>query len=354
MEVRSTPSGSPDIASTDTELTLKRMNTLVRQHKEGYALSDGTQRVERIYTYEYADGRFDRRGHGWLGFSKRAITERDSTGQQRSRLDIEYGRRSERYRTNATTEPVEKYVYPYAGLATRYTMTTALVQSEIGNLAQRTTDVEVDWQVKLSAVAQHPFPYMTARRTRVTEDNALLAQTQETFDVDEFGNQKLHSIVDKQSVTTNTIYNPGATRIANWLISLPREQTIQSTRNGVSADEAVWFFHDDTTGLLEVVDRERNNAALRQTTTFTHNDFGNVQLVEVEAAGEPPRSTAFTFDPQQIYPATVTNAKLQTTELRYDPRHGAASIVVDSNKVGRARLSTALAGCRTRRTQLAA
>ncbi len=332
--VRSLGNGSGDIASTDTELTLKRVNGLVKQHKEGYVLSDGSQRVERIYTYEYADSRVDRRGHGWLGFSKRSITERDGSGQQRSLLEIEYGKRSERFRTNATTEPVETYVYPFAGLATRYTTMTAPVQNAISNLAQRTTVVDVDWQVKRSAVAQQPFPYMKGRVTQVFEDTAVLAQTSEEFDVDDFGNQTLHKIIGPETVTTTARFEPGQTRINNWLISLPREQTVRSTRSGVTpTGYNVTFVHNDTTGLLETINREPSNLdpSFQQTTVFHYTPVGNIDVVSVEGNGTT-RSTSFVYDAQQILPTVVTNGNL-TTQFRYDYRFGAPTITVDPNNV---------------------
>jgi RHS repeat-associated protein len=311
------------------EECVKRMPALVSSHLERRAHSENNP-IDREVTYTYTDARMDRSGSGWLGFAQRTITEK--TDQQRQKLVIEYGKRSERLELAPGSD--SRYLYPFAGLATRYTLTSDPVPSELVTdlWTDRTTVTDVDWQLASSASAPRPFPYV-ANRTTVTRDNDVpVVESLQHFEVDGFGNITLDRVTEgADSTLVQTDFSPPPEWVANWLISLPRTVLVTSSRGGATGQREQSFTYD-ANGLLHTATRAPGNEPFETVTTYTPDAYGNVTTIEV-AAGEDVRSSEIGYDEDNVYPAVLRNARLHTSHLRFDKRHGSVSLLADPNGI---------------------
>jgi hypothetical protein len=311
------------------EECVRRMPLLVSRHDERRGNETGWPQ-EHTAIYSYSDARIDRGGNGWLGFAQRTIKERDGAGNERT-LVVDFGKRSERLMLAPSSNA--SYVYPYAGLATRYTLTSAAAAGELvqGGAVTRTSVTDVDWQVKQSASGR-PFPYVNNRTTTVSDNGVPIVATQEHFEVDGYGNVTLNRTTQGADVTTTvTDFTPTPEQEASWLISLPKTESVTSLRNGLSVTREQKFDYD-ALGFVTSHTRAPGSARFEVVTTFTPDGFGNVAVVDVTAGGES-RATAVGYDADGVFPATLTNAKLQTTQLRFDEANGGITVAADPNGI---------------------
>ena len=61
--------------------------------------------------------------------------------------------------------------------------------------------------------------------------------------------------------------------------------------------------------------------------------FGNVKQIIEATKSDPERITEITYEPDGIFPIIVTNAAAQKTQVRFDPRWGTPSGIVDPNGI---------------------
>ncbi len=353
------------------EMCLKQMSGLVSSHKEGFVAADGRDMVERSSEYHYVNARMNLTGEGWLGFDRRVIRSLASdspsqapTGSLHERIVTTEYEPIARYdakgqRIDSTKAVTPPYLYPLAGLPRTITIDdypgkSGLISTdppghpsiENGSYNRRTR-IENEWQVRLSAFAR-PFPVAFRRTTKTFdrpipaaplpfEDNGtLLSLCQDDSAVDDYGNV-VRSMERCQPEgqgfgevhLTDTFIVPDP---VNWLISNPTTIHNVSSRNG---DEAapVWGF-TYTNGLLESVTRVVGDTAKQHKTTYTRDDFGNVtQILEEVASGEPSRTTAITYEIDNVFPSTITNAKGQTTQVSFDTRWGTPITIADPNDI---------------------
>jgi len=361
------------------ETCLPKMVGLVSGHEEGFTVSGGTGKVvERQYTYTYYNARMNLTGHGWLGFDRRqtTLTVSGDLGPKRT-VTTEYEPVA-RYRWNSAAppscsptcaqddDPQPPYVYPLAGLPKTTIIDVHAQPFESSPLEEarydRRTRIDHTWEVGSSAF-DRPFPQMGARLTRVfdrprpdlpdpleppgqplpfEDDGLLLVDCLTHFFGDGYGN------IGAQTEWCQTIQvnNPAAVErtdtfvqftpdASSWLISNPELVTVISDRDGSNQVNKVQFTYDEE-GLLETVTRLPMVAGSQDDqhqTTYVRDDFGNVREVTAAAPGELPRTTAITYDSDDIFPETITNALGHVTQVRFDKRWGTFKTVADPNGI---------------------
>jgi RHS repeat-associated protein len=343
------------------ETCAKRLSGLVSGHSEGFIYSAtgggaGQEVYDRVFEYKYENARYHTAGHGWLGFERR-IEEFHEDGPltPASRTTTIEFEPPTRYTPNGTlaTDLTEPYLYPLAGMIKRVTVDQAISpdgtpQPLETTATSRRTRIENQWEVGMSVASGSspgwcPFPKLTARETTVhdralsapTEDDGqLLTTLAEIFEVDPFGRVHNHNQhfrlgdgedYERYSTTTNYTTNE-----ASWLISQPEYHAMHSIRDGHLESRSSNFSY--VNGQLTTANYF--GPGFTHTTTFNRNAFGNpYAIIESATTEEESRATVITYDTDNIYPATITNALGHVTQLHFDKRWGAPATIIDPNNV---------------------
>ena len=344
------------------EKCLKVAHELVSSHTEG-VVSQRNEVTERTYKYHYFNAHLSTTGHGWLGFDRRTIDLQaaDAAGSTTT-IDFEPLARftPEGDRTSNTAPP---YLYPLVGLPKTITVDvytdsgpTAVkppLQSDFFDSRVQTINT---WTVQESG-SRLGFPItlsrdVTSYERPVTggaflnpsrpafEDNGIfVSECFDEFEVDPFGNvtsddqkcQFQETWVERTSTTRSYQRDTAA-----WLITNPVHTKVTSNpaTGTISRATRTWDMGYTTTGLLQNVRRALNGSPDQQhTSSYDRDDFGNVRQITEQVPGESDRITAITYDPDNVFPATITNAAGQTTQLDFDSKWGAPSSIVDPNGI---------------------
>jgi RHS repeat-associated protein len=352
------------------EKCLPHITSLVSSDSEGFTDATGTPVSERGHTYQYLNARMNLTGHGWLGFDQRIVKGNDSGHDQTVVTDYEP---VARYDLNgqAIDSAAPPYIYPLAGLPHVVRIADGLVSRDPGFICTvhacdppplqtatfyRLTRIENDWGVQLSAYGR-PFPVVSSRDTStydkaletvappppLNEDGALLLSDcfVSNVVVDAFGNtthsDEICQNEEGESNAEETIMDQPTfeTDVANWLAFNPTEIRITSTRSDETQTQSWGLQYQN--GMLFTATRAPGNTAQQHKTTYLRDAFGNpYQITENVLSGEHSRTTTITYDSDNVYPTTVTNAVDQTNQtslVSFDPRFGTPLTAADPNGI---------------------
>jgi RHS repeat-associated protein len=341
------------------EKCLKTANGLVSSHTEGVVSSQGNAVTERTYKYHYFNAHLSTTGHGWLGFDQRTIDfQTPVAGGSTTTIDFEPLARftPQGNRTSSTLPP---YLYPLVGLPKTVTVDVYTdsglsavkppLQSDFFDSRVQTINT---WAVQESS-SRLGFPITSSRDVTSYErpvaggaflnpsrppfeDNGIFVS--ECFDeylMDAFGNvtsDKQKCQFQEEWVEFTHTIRSFQSDTASWLITNPVHTEVISD----AATEATrtWDMGYTSAGLLHSVTRALNGSADQQhTTLYDRDDFGNVSEITEQVPAEADRITGITYDPDNVFPATITNAAGQTTQLDFDSRWGAPFSIVDPNGI---------------------
>lgn len=342
IRYESTEDGQPTYTQGEfcawPERCLPRVTSaLVSSHFEG-SLDNGTR---RRFVYQYSDAKSDVAGRDWVGFGQRTITEYGGSGAKRSTTTINYDNFTVQ-NLDGSTGPISvgvPYFYPFAGLPLEVKTETLRERSPIdlpgSSTTKRDTVIDYGWQLGSStAGGGRPFPILSARTTGVFDDDEPLYSEGEGFLFDSLGNVLAYGRIGDGTLQVNTDYYPPD--FDNWLLALPHTSTVTSTRNQYTETRNTSYTFTPE-GLLDTVTREPTDSYYTRTTKLFRDAFGNVNDVTQTGnnsdTGTVVRETQIGYDAQGLFPASVTNALGQTTQVRYDDRHGALIMTGDPNGI---------------------
>jgi RHS repeat-associated protein len=341
--------------ATWPDTCVKKLTGLVSSHSEGLVDKDGNEVIERTFTYTYTNPRVSVTGHGWLGFDSRTITAMVPARagiSPVSRTTIEY--EPIRTRPLDSSDGKFRHLYLFAGLPKTTTITHGIEDEPITPPLQtapheRITEITNTWEERQSA-SGFPFPALTRRDTDVYEreralpfpapppsstSRELLSFCVEDITPDEYGNTEHHTRDCRQGEDseeireTSVTYVHDAANLDRWLISIPQAINIKSIR-GQEEQTQSWQPTFDDKGRLRFMTRA---GAETYTIEYVPDVFGNVTDTIENVANEPTRTTHITYDSQNIFPATITNALNQTTQVDFNDRFGSPTTVVDPNYI---------------------
>src|SRR6478752_4940437 len=134
------------------------MTGIVAGHVEKVSDPNGSETIERQYTYSYTNGRMNLTGHGWLGFDRREITFVSSApGDAATTTTIDYEPVA-RYTPNGevATDLSKPYLYPFAGLPRTTTVDNHVMDVNLfpplqNGFYERRVQTVNHWQVRQSA-----------------------------------------------------------------------------------------------------------------------------------------------------------------------------------------------------------
>ena len=334
------------------EKCLPHLNGIVSSHTE----------AGRTYKYTYKNAHVNVTGHGWLGFDQRTVNMTSGDVSTSTTVDYEANARYGLDGQPAASTSVH-YIYPFVGLPKQIRVTQlepdgAAVPPLQSGLFDRETVTTNTWSVKMSA-SNRPFPVVTSRDVSTydvprevllpggglggdhafppsSQPSHLLKQCTDSFDEDLYGNVKFDDtecqVRDATGLEYSITHSDFAVDEQNWLISNPGLITVDTgSLFPVPASHRSFHF-TYLNGLLSTVERQ-GTAAQQHKTTYYRNDFGNVWYKTEEAPSEATRNTVVTYDDDDIFPSTVTDAEGQTTQIAFDPKWGAVTGIVDGNGV---------------------
>jgi len=276
------------------------------------------------FDYRYEDARVGLFGRGWLGFRKTIIEQSENnwpTGDLIERTTIT--------RDNTTFDPITR-LFPLAGLEVQRVTETAAAQSSVERApVARQVITDQQWSIKrVNGAARFAFLSFRYQQTGDRHLNGEFVPTSTVttyvspYAVDEFGNvlsaqTATYTGDETQSIETTTTEYDNArngSRVADWLINIPLEQTVRElAADGTSKSRTVAWEHDEL-GLLTAVIREPNepsDVSRQLLTTFERGTdlFRNVRSrvatgywTSAGTIQTGTRVTSFQYDDQGIYP----------------------------------------------------
>ncbi|HRI67383.1 MAG TPA: RHS repeat-associated core domain-containing protein [Polyangium sp.] len=306
-----------------------------------YALADGNGGVRR-FGLRYRDGRYDRRGFGFLGFGKRYLTDLD-TGA--TTLDI--------YDNEMTVKIGERDVYPLIGqVVEQWHWAPGLPTQPNPNqvemaFAERKIDVvPTHGNASYFTLAIHTH----TRRMQgtfsgagtleswvagvATNENATKFRDSrvEVLDYDEFRNVLEVDVStvgsDASMHVTRTVKN----EVNKWMLGLPDTQTECSTGDGLTSCRTITRTVNE---FGEVITESTSSSdALEDTklfVTYEWDKFGNVTKTLADDAFGNHREGTTVYDDDGMYPVNHINALGHTTKTEYDEMLGVVKMVTDPN-----------------------
>ncbi|MFK4149307.1 FG-GAP-like repeat-containing protein [Streptomyces sp. NPDC004065] len=183
-------------------------------------------------------------------------------------------------------------------------------------LLDATSDVD-EWEESVNLTWDEDFSAANSGKTHLwaigsVPGNARHLHSSATYD--DFGNVK-ESVDARRDGVTRTLTTTYENRTGPWLIGLVQDQSQTRDEPGTGAETTLTrrlHFHHNDFGRLDLVEVERDNkdAGVRSTRTYHHDDYGNISTVVLSAEGEPDRTSHVEFDApypgapdEHIYPS---------------------------------------------------
>jgi len=343
-----------------------------RRLVRGYEVNDGQGGVRR-FGVKYRDGRYDRRGYGFLGFGERIITDLDTNAGTATFFD------------NVSTAHVgDREVYPFANQMVRqWRWAPALLHESKQNRVELAF-VDVTNDVVPTNDAQTFFTLGTKRRLRrmqgalsgatsletwvadvATNENATMLRdtSVSVSEYDSFANVlgvKISTVgIDLSYEVMRTVKND----TARWILSQVQGQT-ECSKAGVNEQCRTLSRTTNEFGEVESeTQSDKNIPDTRLTFEYDKRDkYGHVEHVTAKDAFGHVRTSTTVFDEEEgVFAVKEINALEHETALAYDRRFGLLTKATDPNQLvnewqydslGRETLETRPDGSKTTTTLL--
>ena len=307
------------------------------------------------YAMRYRDGRFDRLGRGWLGFSQVRRDEEPgfaTSGDPSPSTDIGS---VARYFDNETYDPATRR-FPNAGRVRAVVQTMGKI-TDISASCERTMSVHT-YEERVQRQGRTYFTFEKHRKEihyrqpvaclnvfGLPRPGDIDSESDTSSDVDDFGNPTSvdTTVTGLTRTTTQTVaYRNDAGDAQGWLLGLPELVTECSSEvvDGAVDRRCRNTHHTyDDIGLLKVeeISEPGNEHFLR--TTYERDAFGNVTSTDqlgTQLQLPLRRSTCAVFDRAEAIFPTVTGiggdlVRPAVTYTKYEPNFGVISQAVDPN-----------------------
>jgi RHS repeat-associated protein len=306
----------------------------------GVAVTSGDNQ-RRSFSLRYRDGRFDRSGHGFLGFGT-VIRRDDDTG----RTSIEQF-------DNVTYDDAIR-AYPYAGRVARR---ASYVRAANADADPSRVDMTfaVDEPTRIQTWGSAIYYVTSAAHTETVavghwsagagqgrlEDYVLdpnhaavtVRKAHRTAkDFDAFGHAR-HIEQWTEGLSEKTVTDDTTSDDANlWLMGKLEARTVCSTALGKTQCQTIEYDYDPTTGLMIEMRRapELDSASLK--VHLDRDAQGNVWHQTEEDKQGHFREMWIDYDPEGVFPASITNALKQVASVQFDPASGQKLVETDVNE----------------------
>ncbi|WP_282611333.1 toxin TcdB middle/N-terminal domain-containing protein, partial [Pelagibius sp. Alg239-R121] len=300
---------------------------------DGQTAPPGGVEGDAVINYTYAGAKVDAQGRGFLGF--KTVTARDA-------------------QTNILTTTEYKQNYPFTGQ-----VDSSVTRLDIGVAQDLVKEVSSTYASKLifdGTLTNQPsvlFPYADLSTSKAYEISRLdlqsnqvagflVSSTTTTSTYDDYGNALsiTQSVTDEttgatagQVFTTQTasLYDNDETK---WILGRVTSTTVTKTRPGAASQsrKSAWEYNS-TNGLLTKEIVEPDIAALKVTTSYTYDSFGNETAVSVSGQGVTSRSSTTSYDTNGQFPLSSANALSHSESMVTDARFGVVTSLTGPNGI---------------------
>jgi RHS repeat-associated protein len=170
-------------------------------------------------------------------------------------------------------------------------------------------------------------------------DGSFISGTDTTTTLDSYGNatnvtvNSLTSALAPDGFSKTTV-STFTNDTVNWFLGRLSSSTVTSAAPGkTSITRTSSFSYSSTTGLLTQEVVEPNNSALKLTTTYGYDAFGNKTSVSVADSGGTTRTTTTSYTTNGRFPASSTNAANQTETYAYHATWGGITSLTGPNNL---------------------
>ncbi len=299
---------------------------------DGKTETPGNLEGQAVINYTYAGAKVDTRGRGFLGF--RTVTARDE-------------------QTGILTTTTYNQTYPFTGQVE--SSVTRLDNGAVVDLVKEVASTYASLTIFDGTATGQPsvlFPYAYSSTSKAYEiadsNNAafLVSSTTTTNSYDTYGNalNVTQSVTDEttgatggQVFTTETasLYDNDE---VDWILGRVTSTTVTKTRpdgaGGTTSQsrKSAWEYNA-TNGLLTKEIIEPDLQALKVTTSYTYDAFGNETAVTVSGQGVTTRTSSTSYDVNGQFAISNTNALGHGDSTVSDARFGVATSRTDPNGI---------------------
>ncbi len=308
-----------------------------------YAVNDG-QGGQRRFGLQYRDGRYDRRGYGFLGFGARMVK------------DLDTGATTATFSDNMTLVSVgERSVYPFVGQAEAlWRWAPALPSEPNPNRVEMVfNDNRID--VVPTNEGETYFTIATQRHTRRMQGTFSAGSSLETWvagieanesatmlrdtsvdiaEFDAFGN-----VLRVKASTIGVDLSYEVTRVVKndpdrWILGQVQNRTECSTAGIKQCRSFAYMTNEFGEVESESTSSDDNIPDTKLTVEYDKRDkYGNVEHVTARDEFGHVRESTTVYDDEGIYPRKEINARGHETSFEYDSAFGALKKVIDPNQL---------------------
>ncbi len=304
---------------------------------DGQTAPPGGVEGDAVVNYIYAGAKVDIQGRGFLGF--RTVTARDE-------------------QTGILTTTTYNQTYPFTGQVD--SSVTRLDNGAVVDLVKEVESVYASEEIFDGALTNQPsvfFPYASSSTSKAYEISRvdsqnnqlpgfLVSSTTTTTSYDNYGN----ALTVTQSVTDETTGATGGqvftTETAslydndevNWILGRVTSTTVTKTRpdgaGGTTSQsrKSAWEYNA-TNGLLTKEIIEPDLPALKVTTSYTYDAFGNETAVTVDGTGVTAQTSTTSYDANGQFPISSANALGHSESMFTDARFGVVTSLTGPNGI---------------------
>ncbi|MFO0756888.1 MAG: FG-GAP-like repeat-containing protein [Byssovorax sp.] len=311
-----------------------------RRAVAGYALNNGAD-GERRFSVRYRDGRFDRRGFGFLGFGERIIT------------DLDTGTGAADFYDNHTFDKMLA-AYPHLGQIVRAWRWHPALPGAPDPSKIELTFTDLTFTVTPTSGSATYFSLPTNRRVRRAQGSVkgdvesyvraaeagsagasvLLDMTAKVSEFDVFGHVLVEDVTAEGLDLSFHIERGYKNDTERWVLG---QLQSQSECSGTSMLSRCRLLGRMTTIYGEVesenVSSDDGSPDVVLSTVYGRDPFGNVESITEEDAFDHHRVTLTAYEPEGIYPYQHTNAEKHVSITEYDPAFGVMTKHIDPNQL---------------------
>ena len=318
-----------------------------RRLVRGYEVNDGQGGVRR-FDVRYRDGRYDRRGHGFLGFGERIVTDLDTNAGTATFYD------------NVTLiETANRNTYPFANQMHRQWRWAPALAHESNQNRVELAFVDMDFDVVPTNDGQTYFTLDTNRRTRrmqgtfsagtslemwvagvATNQNATMLRDT-SVSVSEYDTYRNVLAVDVSTVGVDLTYEVHRTvknDVTRWILGQVQEQT-ECSKAGVDQRCRSLTYTTNEFGEVEseTTSSDENIPDTKLIVEYDKRDkYGHVAHLTAKDEFGHVRGSTTIFDDEGVFPTKEIreiNGGGHETALEYDRAFGVLKKETDPNQL---------------------
>ncbi|WP_282611232.1 FG-GAP-like repeat-containing protein, partial [Pelagibius sp. Alg239-R121] len=300
---------------------------------DGQTAPPGGVEGQAVINYSYAGAKVNTQGRGFLGF--RTVTARDA-------------------QTGILTTTTYNQTYPFTGQ-----VDSSVTRLDNGLVVDLVKEVSSTYASKLifdGSSTNQPsvlFPYADSSTSKAYEiarqdlqsnqvAGFLVSSTTTTSTYDDLGNALsiTQSVTDETTgATAGQVFTTQTASLydndeVNWILGRVTSTTVTKSRPGAAnqSRKSAWEYNA-TNGLLTKEIIEPDIAALKVTTSYTYDSFGNETAVTVSGTGVTSRSSTTSYDTNGQFPLSSANALSHSESMVTDARFGVVTSLTGPNGI---------------------